>query len=230
MKIFPMFAVPFVQTELPDSAELNRALHALFLQREAEPWRRPRPSMSIPQGLFESRFDLFTWPDACVQHLHDFCMGTLLRTVAELNNYTLEEMHQLELQNHAWFHITRRGGHFGAHNHPLASWSGVYCVNAGRHDPDRPDSGELHFHNPHQYGNMFNDPGNCRLNPLYAFEGRSFSLEAGQLVLFPSWMLHEVLPFHGDGERITVAFNSWFRPRGAGQSRPGGMPLPPPWG
>jgi hypothetical protein len=29
-------------------------------------------------------------------------------------------------------------------------------------------------------------------------------------VLFPSWVMHDVKPFHGDGERITVAFNCWF--------------------
>ncbi|MDP9008001.1 MAG: 2OG-Fe(II) oxygenase family protein [Pseudomonadota bacterium] len=36
------------------------------------------------------------------------------------------------------------------------------------------------------------------------------SLAAGQLVMFPSWVLHDVKPFEGEGERITVAFNCWF--------------------
>jgi hypothetical protein len=27
------------------------------------------------------------------------------------------------------------------------------------------------------------------------------------LALFPSWLLHHVTPFVGEGERITVAFN-----------------------
>ena len=35
--------------------------------------------------------------------------------------------------------------------------------------------------------------------------------EPGQLVLFPSWILHDVKPFEGEGERITVAFNCWFK-------------------
>ena len=34
--------------------------------------------------------------------------------------------------------------------------------------------------------------------------------QPGQLVLFPSWILHDVKPFEGEGERITVAFNCWF--------------------
>lgn len=39
---------------------------------------------------------------------------------------------------------------------------------------------------------------------------QAFKLEAGQLVLFPSWLNHQVLPHQGDGERIAVAFNTWF--------------------
>jgi hypothetical protein len=35
--------------------------------------------------------------------------------------------------------------------------------------------------------------------------------EPGQLVLFPSYILHDVKPFEGDGERITIAFNCWFK-------------------
>ena len=29
-------------------------------------------------------------------------------------------------------------------------------------------------------------------------------------MLFPSWILHDVKPYEGEGERITVAFNCWF--------------------
>jgi predicted 2-oxoglutarate/Fe(II)-dependent dioxygenase YbiX len=36
------------------------------------------------------------------------------------------------------------------------------------------------------------------------------SLVPGQLVMFPSWVLHDVKPFEGEGERITIAFNCWF--------------------
>ena len=32
----------------------------------------------------------------------------------------------------------------------------------------------------------------------------------GELVMFPSWVLHDVKPFEGEGERITIAFNCWF--------------------
>jgi hypothetical protein len=217
MSLIPLFSVPFFRDELPNSAGLNAELRTLFLQREAEGarWRNVNPNMTIPPGLFESNFDLFAWPEPCVQKLHEFCMLKLFAAVGELNGYGNEELRNLESQTHAWFHITRRGGRFSAHNHPMASWSGVYCVSAGQNDPGQPQSGVLHFQNPHQLSGMFIDPANRQLRDGFTTKGRNVILKPGDLVLFPSWMFHEVFPFHGEGERITVAFNCWFRQLGA---------------
>jgi predicted 2-oxoglutarate/Fe(II)-dependent dioxygenase YbiX len=35
-------------------------------------------------------------------------------------------------------------------------------------------------------------------------------LEAGALIVFPSYLFHEVAPFYGRDTRITVASNCWF--------------------
>ena len=45
---------------------------------------------------------------------------------------------------------------------------------------------------------------------LRLLESAHVKFEPGQLVLFPSWILHDVKPYEGEGERITVAFNCWF--------------------
>jgi hypothetical protein len=57
---------------------------------------------------------------------------------------------------------------------------------------------------------MYMDVANARVRAPYAMSGKSFLLRPGQLVIFPSYLQHEVFPFFGDGERITVAFNAWF--------------------
>ncbi|HMM66296.1 MAG TPA: putative 2OG-Fe(II) oxygenase [Dokdonella sp.] len=217
MSVFPLFSVPFVRTKLNNPAAINAELRSLFLKREAEgaSWRNPQPTMPIPKGLYESKFDLFSWPDRCVQQLHEFCMLELFKVIGEVNAYKLDELRELESQTHAWFHVTRRGGLFSSHNHPMASWSGVYCVDAGSSDPGETDSGVLHFQNPHQLASMYTDPANNRMIDAYSLKGCNFHLAAGELVLFPSWLFHEVSPFKGTGERITVAFNTWFRKRGA---------------
>jgi predicted 2-oxoglutarate/Fe(II)-dependent dioxygenase YbiX len=64
---------------------------------------------------------------------------------------------------------------------------------------------------PSVAGAMYIDLANANLKGAYANSIQHFRLEPGQLVLFPSWILHDVKPFEGEGERITVAFNCWFK-------------------
>lgn len=218
--INPVFAVPFAQDFLPDADRLNTDLRALLLAREAEGQRyaNPNPSLRQQAGVFESDFNLFAWPEPCVQALREFAWATLGRTVQELNGYSAEEIRRIQIYSHTWFHVTRHGGFTIAHTHPMASWSGVYCVAPGETPDDRPESGVLRFHNPHFYSNVFLDPGNARLLAPFHHGTWSIKFKAGQLVLFPSWLQHEVLPFYGSDERITIAFNCWF---GSLDDRPG---------
>lgn len=211
----PLFAVPFAFAQHPQPGPLNAALRALFLAREAEGARfaNPNPYTVRNAQLFESHFDLFAWPEPVIGQLSDFCLSNLMQTVGELNGYDVAQLRRIDVATDAWFHVTRRGGHFGVHNHPMAAWSGVYCVSPGEHDADQPDSGRLSFINPHSMHSMYVDAGNAALRQPYNTGNYGFQLVPGQLILFPSWVLHHVMPFFGEGERITVAFNCAFRER-----------------
>lgn len=208
-----MFAIPTATAQLPDADALNAELRRLFLEREGQggKYANPNPYTVRNAALFESHFDLFDWPDACVQQLARFCLGELSQTVATLSGLDAVAMRRMQIATDAWFHVTRRGGFFGVHNHPMASWSGVYCVSPGAHDAGDAESGRLSFINPNSLAGMYVDPANARVRMPFGFSNFGFDLKAGQLVLFPSWVQHYVLPFNGEGERITVAFNCSFR-------------------
>lgn len=213
-EIAPVFAVPLAQALHPDHERLNAQLIPLLLSRAEDPrYANPNPSLQQQPGVFESEFNLFAWPDPCVQALRQFCWTELGRTIQTLNGYTSEQMRRLQIFSHTWFHVTRHGGFVIAHNHPMASWSGVYCVTPGEQPASSIESGVLRFHNPHFYSNTFLDSGNARLAAPYHHGTWSMRLQPGQLVLFPSWLSHEVLPFLGSDERITIAFNCWFAMR-----------------
>ena len=212
VRITPGFAVPFAEVELANAGALNEQLRALFLERErqGDAYRNASPTMTLPAEVFESRFDLFHWTDACVVALREFCNAALFKVVGELNGYTQQELAELVLNVDAWFHVTRRGGAFGQHNHPMASWSGVYCVDNGYGSAEA-ETGELMFQHPAPAAGMFMDVGVANLRSPWGIKSRRYRLRPGQLVLFPSWVLHQVMPFNGPSERITVAFNVWFR-------------------
>ena len=63
--------------------------------------------------------------------------------------------------------MTRYAGSFVAHNHPLASWSAVYCVRAGERPPGQPESGMLRFMDTRAGADSYLDPANRRLHPPY---------------------------------------------------------------
>ena len=223
-QIAPGFAVPFVLCEHPDPVGLNERLRSLFLQREqaGERYANPQPLVQRNEALWESNFQLFDWPDRPVAELRDYCWQQLYRAIGELNGYTRDELLRLHIGAESWFHITRKGGYFALHNHPMASWSGVYCVAAGDDRSGIKDSGLLSFVSPMAANTMYIDMAIARMGQPYAYGPRNFKLKAGQLVLFPSWVLHEVRPYFGEGERITVAFNARFRMVGV---EPGKVPI-----
>ena len=214
LEITPAFAVPFVLYQHPDPATLNAALRQLFLDCEGQgpAYANPSATMQIGAQLFESRFDLFKWPQPPVRQLREFCWNTLYATIERLNGYDAPTLRAMKGFADAWFHVTRRGGYFGLHNHPMAAWSGVYCVDAGDEGPPQPgDSGVLSFTHPNAVATMFLDVSVYQLPQPYGFKPHNLRLRAGDLVLFPSWLMHQVLPYQGDGTRITVAFNAWFK-------------------
>jgi uncharacterized protein (TIGR02466 family) len=210
IQVQPLFAVPFGETRLTPCERLNQELEALFLQRETDEHRNPTPS-HIPQAeTFESRFNLFRWPEPCVQELRHFMLDAVARMVMQTTMLKPEDLARLKFHNHTWFHISRYAGSFIAHNHPLASWSAVYCVRAGETEASQPDSGVLRFMDTRQGAGAYTDPANTALHRAYALRPLEIRLAAGQMVLFPSYVFHEVAPFYGRDTRITVATNCWF--------------------
>jgi hypothetical protein len=211
-QIVSAFSVPMAMHRLEDCAQLNQELEQLFVQRsqQGDRYKNRTPFVDRNAPVFESNFQLFDWPEPCVRTLSDFCISSLYGVVAELNGYSDETLQRLHVGTESWFHLTGRGGYFGVHNHALHSWSGVYCV---RHEGDDPDtlSGRLTFVHPNAQAAMYIDKSNFQLRAPYGFGPMSLRLAAGDLVIFPSWLLHHVQPFEGDGHRITVAFNARFR-------------------
>ena len=222
LNITHAFASPIISTVMPDCGELNQRLRQLFLQWEQDTSRRrsSAPTPVIKVAVYESGFDLFLNPEPEIQTLKQFCLQTLGYVMAQLNGYNAEEMARLRIYQHSWYHLTRHQGYTAQHNHPMASWSGVYCVDPGEPVTQYPNNGALRFLEARGTASMYLDPGNAHLAPPFAFGDLSYQLAPGQLLLFPSYLLHEVAPYYGHRERITVAFNAWVREAGTVMDEP----------
>jgi uncharacterized protein (TIGR02466 family) len=204
------FAVPICHARLDACEHLNRELEALFLARETHEYRNAAPSHNPQPEMFESRVDLFTWLEPCIQRLRAFVLEAVFRAAMDASQTPREEFARLRLNNHTWFHVTRRHGFFVSHNHALASWSAVYCVKSGADSTGAAAGGLLRLFDPRTGADAFLDPANRRLREPFIVGDLELQLQPGQLVVFPSYLFHEVTPYHGDDVRITVATNCWF--------------------
>ena len=103
-----------------------------------------------------------------------------------------------------WVNVMGRGAVHGLHLHPLSTISGTYYVAVPAGSPG------LKFEDPRLERFMASPPrlsGARRANRPWVI----LSTRAGQVVLFESWLRHEVTPNTQAGERVSVSFNySWF--------------------
>jgi len=73
------FAVPIGHARLDPCDQLNRELEQLFLARETQEYRNLAPSHNPQEEMFESRVDLFTWPEPCIRELRNFMLESVFR-------------------------------------------------------------------------------------------------------------------------------------------------------
>jgi len=103
-----------------------------------------------------------------------------------------------------WVNIMGRGAVHGLHLHPLSTLSGVYYVALPRGAPG------LKFEDPRLERFMAAPPRTRtarRMNRHWV----TITARPGQLVLFESWLRHEVLAHHEVRERVSISFNySWL--------------------
>jgi len=109
-----------------------------------------------------------------------------------------------KLKTFAWMNTSPSGGFNAPHTHPGAHWSGVYYVS--QPEVETGSSGKIEFLDPRS------DLPNWRMLKAPAFNAKkAIRPEPGELILFPSYLVHWVYPNETDEERVTIAFNATFR-------------------
>jgi len=103
-----------------------------------------------------------------------------------------------------WVNIMPRQVVHGLHLHPLATISGTYYVQTPKGCPG------IKFEDPRLDRFMAAPPRKSDARPA----NRPWSVlpaEVGRIVLFESWLRHEVAPNPRPAERISISFNyGWF--------------------
>lgn len=193
------FPTPIIQVPVLSAGQINPVLKAEILQRESEQPSQERSN----HGGWQSRSDLLTWPVPEVKLLTEAISDALKHMQKNICDV---EGKQFDLSLKGWANVSRDGAYHSRHSHATSHWSGVYYVDAGDPDPNRPRSGILEVFDPRERVE-------CAGLPDAPF-GKSMGLPpvTGTLTVFPGWLYHSVNPYYGTTARISISFNAIFIP------------------
>lgn len=187
--------------DVPDAEDLNDSL-----KKKIYAWKR-----QDKQGIVRSNMaSLGSWHSAVDMNKRDE-----FQSFVELIDITMQQVYDNQgydtdyapVCDNMWANINPRYGYNRTHVHPNALWSGVYYVQA----PE--DSGRIYLTDPRVRATM-NTPHMDKT----ASEMRDnwsevyFEPMEGRLLIFPSWLSHEVQSnlsrLKGRaGDRISISFN-----------------------
>ncbi len=138
--------------------------------------------------------------------------STFMELERMLNRHVLRYVRHLEydltgrdlVMTDCWINIMPKTAVHGLHLHPLSTISGTYYVKTPR------GCSSIKFEDPRLPCFMAAPPRRPDPRP----ENRTFvtyPAEAGNVILFESWLRHEVAQSRVSSERISISFNyNWF--------------------
>ena len=195
-----LFSTPVVTLDVADAAALNSELRATIENRE-----KSHPGTQHSNlGGWQSDWEMDRWGGAGAIKLLAIGRNTANRITTNRQGQPVSVTWRANM----WANVNRTGHGNEFHSHPGSFWSGVYYVDDGGSDADPSLGGELEFMDPR-------GPGPAMYAPHLAFGSAGLSVGAnemirprsGRLVMFPSWLLHQVRPYAGKAVRISIAFN-----------------------
>jgi hypothetical protein len=196
-----LFATPVAALEVPDAQARNAELSRIILDRRAS-----TPSVQASNaGGWHSDREFPTWGGPRVREILDYGCELANRITADRGGNLLRPAWKTSI----WANVNAHGDANMCHYHAGAFWSGTYYVADGGCGADASLGGEFEMLDPR-------GPGPGMYAPALKFAGEDGASVGGAemirprpglLLLFPSFLLHQVRPYRGTALRISIAFN-----------------------
>ena len=202
-----LFSTPLVKLDVPDAATLNAELRAVVSQRE-----KTHPSAQHSnRGGWQSSWDMDRWGGAPALKLLAIGRNLANRMTTDREGTIGQGPHPGHFAVtwicNMWANVNRSGHGNEFHSHPGSFWSAVYYVDDGGIADNPSLGGELEFMDPRGALPLMNAPHLRMVGSISAGATERVVPKAGRLVMFPAWLMHQVRPYTGTAERISIAFN-----------------------
>jgi len=197
MPVRSLFVTRLYEAELGDDELLDRLAHSIrSLARDDQAGRHwSREHRYAGYTSYASLADLPRRDPAFAD-----VAKLLTRHASKFAQDCAFDLHRKPRLDSLWANLLRGGGQHSGHIHPHSSISGTLYVEVPA------GSGAIRFEDP-RLPLMMAAPQRAQdapeeLQPFVRIAPRS-----GLLLLWESWLRHEVLPGNGTGERLSISFN-----------------------
>jgi uncharacterized protein (TIGR02466 family) len=201
-----LFSAPFLSLVWKDTEDLNDQLSSLILEK-----RKTLPSVNMTNtGGWQSEKNFHTWDTQAVRDL----MVKIDIAVFMITSDCLGEEAVTSLEEKwravAWANVNERNDYNNLHNHSGGVWSGVYYVDAGDDQDEHPLSGVISFRNPTLAPLTLDNTKSPKVVKKLFRSEYSITPQNSQMIIFPSWLEHQVHPYFGSRPRISVSWDVVF--------------------
>jgi uncharacterized protein (TIGR02466 family) len=201
------FGSPICWFKLRESQQLNANL-----LKDCESWRLVSQGISRSnKNGWHSENALFRRPEASFKVLceaiHQCVLAVTRKSAPSL------EFNYIDIQYSGWINMSPTNAFNSPHRHAGYIWSGTYYVRI----PESANkySGAIEFFDPRNLG------ASNRIKESEVFAERlKFNPQSGELVVFPSYLLHWVTPNVESDERVSIAFNARIRTKESNGNAP----------
>jgi uncharacterized protein (TIGR02466 family) len=196
MSVRSLFATRLSETDIADAELLGRLAHSIrSLAADDQAGRRWSREHRYPGYTSYASLTDLPKRDPAFADLAKL----LTRHAAAFADECAFELPRKPRLDSLWVNLLKGGGHHSGHIHPHSIISGTLYVEVPK------GSGAIRFEDPRLPLMMAAPPRQHapeELQPFVTVEPR-----AGLLLLWESWLRHEVLPGRGRSERLSISFN-----------------------
>ena len=197
MTISRLFQTLLYQAELPESGLLGALAHSIrSLARDDHAGVRWSRDHNYPGYTSYASLDDLPRRNPAFAELAKL----LTRQAAEFGRECAFDLTRKPRLDSLWVNLLKSAGQHGGHVHPHSFLSGTFYVEVP------PGSGSIRFEDP-RLPLMMAAPTRAKDAPQELQSFVSVEPRPGLLLMWESWLRHEVLAGSGRGERLSISFN-----------------------
>lgn len=196
------FETPIAYCRLKDGESLIQDLEKSIRENQKQTGGLMRSNF----GGWHSDTDMLSWGGEAAGKLAE----TAINVAKRMTHFQEASQDSYDWQLRMWANVTPAGGLNHMHAHPGNLWAAVLYLDMGDEAGSEDDVGGAFYIEDPRF------PMSAMHNTAVRMIGADgkpqqyeveFTLERGNLVLFPAWLRHGVRPYTGTRERISIAMN-----------------------